>query len=197
MYGVTPDLTTLAKILAGGFPGGALAGRKEIMDALDYAAAAAAGREKIAHHGTFNANPVSAAAGITTLKIVAETDACQRANDYAARLREELARAVRDERVPWVVYGSFSGFHIFTNPEGLAITAADIDAGKLDYRAIKAVSRDLITKLRLGMLVHGVEIFSWPGGPTSAVHTEDDLRLTVEAFRRTLRTLREEGDIPQ
>jgi len=195
-YGVTPDMTTLAKILAGGFPGGALGGRKEIMDALDHAASAAAGREKISHHGTFNANPISAAAGIATLQIVAETDACQRANDYAARLREGLAGVLRDERIPWVVYGSFSGFHIYTNPEGRAVSVADIESGKLDYRALKAVSRDLITKLRLGMLVNGVEIFSWPGGPTSAVHTDDDLALTLEAFRRTLRTLREEGDIP-
>ncbi|MEQ9122935.1 MAG: aminotransferase class III-fold pyridoxal phosphate-dependent enzyme, partial [Alphaproteobacteria bacterium] len=62
--GVTPDLTTLAKIVAGGMPGGAVVGRQDIMDALDFQAMQAAGREKIDHPGTFNANPISAAAGI-------------------------------------------------------------------------------------------------------------------------------------
>ena len=141
-YGVTPDMTTMAKILAGGFPGGALGGRKEIMDRSTHEASAAAGREKIAHHGTFNANPISAAAGIATLQIVAETDACQRANDYAARLREGLAGVLRNERIPWIVYGSFSGFHIYTNPERRPIAVADIENGKIDYRALKAVLCD-------------------------------------------------------
>jgi glutamate-1-semialdehyde 2,1-aminomutase len=157
---------------------------------------AAAGREKVPHQGTFNANPLSAVAGVTTLKIVAETDACQRANDYAARLRDELNRALGDERIPWAVYGSFSGFHIFTNPERRTITAAEINAGNFDYRVLKAPApRSLIMKLRLGMMIHGVDLFSWPGGPTSAAHTSDDLEQTVEAFRQTLKMLREEGEL--
>ena len=94
-YGITPDLTTLAKIVAGGMPGGAIVGRKPIMDALDFAATQASGKEKIPHQGTFNANPVCAAAGIATLEIVANTDACQKASDYAAHLREELNRVLR------------------------------------------------------------------------------------------------------
>ena len=44
--------------------------------------------------------------------------------------------------------------------------------------------REVVDNLRLAMLVHGVEIFSWPGGPTSAVHNDDDLARTVEAFER-------------
>ncbi|HVC92454.1 MAG TPA: aspartate aminotransferase family protein [Pirellulales bacterium] len=197
VYGIRPDLTTLAKILAGGFPGGAVVGRKDILDALDPEAAAASGREKVPHQGTFNANPISAAAGVATLGIVADSDVCQRASDYAARLREELARVLRDERVPWAVYGTFSGFHIFTNPKHLSITAADIEAGRCDYRVLKtAVPSSLSTKLRLGMLLHGVEIFSWLGGPTSAVHGPEDLEITVNAFRQTLRLLRAEGEIP-
>lgn len=196
VYGIRPDMTTLAKILAGGFPGGAVVGRKDILDALDPEAAAASGREKVPHQGTFNANPISAAAGVATLGIVADTDACQRAIDYASRLREELNRVLRDERVPWAVYGTFSGFHIFTNPKRLPITAADIEAGRYDYRVLKcAVPSSLSTKLRLGMLLHDVEIFSWLGGPTSAVHGPEDLEITVDAFRMTLRLLRAEGEI--
>ncbi|MBI2825573.1 MAG: aspartate aminotransferase family protein [Planctomycetia bacterium] len=196
VYGITPDMTTLAKILAGGLPGGAVVGRRDVMDLLDHRRAAEAGREKISHHGTYNANPLSAAAGIATLEIVAAGDACRHANDYAARLREALNRVLVDEKVPWIVYGTFSGFHIFTNPDGRKITAADIESGQVDYRVFKTPPRpSLATKLRLGMLGHGVEIFSWLGGPTSAVHDEDDLARTVEAFSRTLRLLREEGEI--
>lgn len=193
---VTPDLTTLAKILAGGLPGGAVVGRKEILDWLDHAQSAATGREKIVHQGTFNANPLSAAAGVATLESIADGAACRKANDYAARLREGLNRVLRDQKVPWFAYGTYSGFHIFTNPERRDVTLADVEGGKLDYRAFKTPPRkSLATKLRVGMLLHGVEIFSWPGGPTSAVHTDDDLEQTVDAFRRTLGMLRDEGEI--
>ena len=189
-------MTTLAKILAGGLPGGAIVGRRNIMEQLDHVKTAATGREKIPHHGTFNGGPLSAAAGVATLELIATTDACQRANDYAARLRESLNRVLRDEQVPWVVYGTFSGFHIFTDPGQLRPTAADIESGRLDYRVFKTPPRrSLAVKLRLGMLLHGVDIFSWPGGPTSAVHTTDDLERTADALRHTLRLLREEGEV--
>ena len=196
-YGIKPDLTTLAKILAGGMPGGAVAGRRDIMEQLDFSKSASVGREKISHQGTFNGNPLSAAAGITTLEIVGTTDACRRANDYAARLRDASNRLLHDLRTDWVVYGSFSGFHIFTDPDRVHPSRGDIDAGKVDYRVFKTTSaRSLAGKLRLGMLLHGVDIFSWPGGPTSAVHTNDDLEQTVEALGQTVKMLREEGDIP-
>ena len=194
-YGVTPDLTTLAKILAGGFPGGALVGRRDIMEWLDHDACEEAGREKVPHQGTFNANPISATAGITALGVVENTDACQRASDYAAELREELRRVVRDEGFGWCIYGSFSGFHVFTNPDGEDISPDDLFAPQFDFRKIKnAAASFLTTKLRIGMLAHGVEIFGWPGAITSAVHNKDDLERTVEAFRKTVRILKEAGD---
>jgi glutamate-1-semialdehyde 2,1-aminomutase len=194
-FGIRPDLTTFAKIIAGGLPGGAVGGRAEVMDALSFIPAGGGSREKVPHQGTFNANPLSAAAGLTTLEIVAEGQVCERACDYARRLREEWTRVLRDEGLPWVVYGSFSGFHVFTNPDRLSITAADIEAGKYDHRTLKATKNPtLTTRLRLGMLAHGVEIFGWPGGPTSAVHTDDDLARTTDAFRATLRMLKDEGE---
>lgn len=191
--GIKPDLTTLAKILAGGLPGGAVAGRRDLLDCLSFSPSRT--KEKIPHHGTFNANPLSAAAGITTLEIVANTDACQRANDYAARLRAALQGVLREESVPWVVYGTYSGFHVFTNPRGLDVSAEDIESGRCDYTILKAQDKALLVKLRLGMLVHGVEIFSWPGGPASAMHGDEELGRTITAFRQSLRLLKAEGDI--
>ncbi|MEK6235024.1 MAG: aspartate aminotransferase family protein, partial [Planctomycetales bacterium] len=183
-YEIMPDLTTLAKILAGGFPGGAIVGRGDVMDLLDFRS----GREKISHHGTFNANPVSAAAGIAALRIVAETDACDQANQQAARLRDALNAVFHEESVDWIAYGSFSGFHLFTNPDHESLTAADVMAGKVPLEKLKdRRNASLFQKLRLGMLVHGVEIFGWPGGPVSSVHDDDALAHTADALRATLR----------
>ena len=94
------------------------------------------------------------------------------------------------------MYGTFSGFHIFTDPEHLRPRPADIESGRLDYQMFKTPPpRSLAVKLRLGMLLHGVEIFAWLGGPTSAVHNDEDLEHTADALRRTLRMLREEGEV--
>jgi glutamate-1-semialdehyde 2,1-aminomutase len=192
--GITPDLTTLAKIVAGGLPGGGLCGRRDLLDGLDFVHPTTPTKIKVPHNGTFNANPLTAAAGIAALTVVAETDACAKANDYAARLRDEIERLLHDLKSPWVVYGTYSGFHLFTNPERLPITRADVESCRYDYKLFKSAPRALNHKLRVGMLAHGVELFSWPGGPTSSVHTDDDLRLTVEALRRTVLALREEGE---
>lgn len=52
-----------------------------------------------------------------------------------------------------------------------------------------------MTKLRLAMLVNGVDITSWPGGTVSAAHDEDDLEKTVAAFRQSLVMLKSEGEV--
>ncbi|MDP7019176.1 MAG: aminotransferase class III-fold pyridoxal phosphate-dependent enzyme [Pirellulaceae bacterium] len=187
IFGVTPDLTTLAKVLAGGLPGGALGGRREIMALLDPDECRRLGREKILHHGTFNANPVSATAGLQALEMVEQTDACERASGFGARLRAELSRAIDDAGLNWSVYGGYSGFHIFTNPTDLPITSDDLNAGRVDYPTIKsAAASPAAAAMRLGLLIQGVDIFGWPGGVASSVHTDDDLAKTVAAFRQTL-----------
>ena len=73
--GVTPDLTTLAKILGGGLPGGGVAGRRDILDMIAHQEDPAWDDvRRVAHPGTFNANPLSAAAGIAALELVATGD---------------------------------------------------------------------------------------------------------------------------
>src|SRR4029079_19628011 len=98
-YGIRPDLTTLAKILAGGLPGGAVTGRKDILDLLDFQVTKAAGKEKIAHPGTFNAIPLSVAAVTATLRIVRKSVACERANRFGDDLRRRLNEVFEEERV--------------------------------------------------------------------------------------------------
>ena len=195
-YGVTPDLTTMAKIVAGGMQGGAVGGPADIIDWLDYDATHAAGREHINHHGTHNAHPISAAAGITTLDIVRHTDACEKASATAALLRKRLNEVLEEERVPWAIYGEHSFFHIHTNPRGDAIRPSAFDASTITPETLKGRNESMLGKLRLAMLNNGVDLKGWRGGIVSAAHTQADLDLTVDAWRKSLRALREEGELP-
>jgi glutamate-1-semialdehyde 2,1-aminomutase len=193
--GIRPDLTTLAKILAGGLPGGAVVGRRDLLELLDPERAAARGVEKVQHQGTYNANPLSAAAGIATLEIIRDTDAVARTHAYAARLREGL-NAVLEEGVPWAVHGAHTAIHIFVNPKGLPIGPRSFDPFALGYAELKIPrGTQSATKLLLAMRTRGVDLAPWPGGPASAAHTDDDLARTVTAFRGAIRALREEREI--
>src|SRR6202789_3035773 len=169
MIGITPDMTTLAKILSGGLPGGAVVGRKDIFDLLDFDVTKAMGKEKIGHQGTFNANPVSAAAGIATLEILSTTDACERANAYGAALRSRMNEVLEDEQVKWAVHGSYSGMHIFTNPDGEDIVPSRFDAVPYVQRMINRPRHDgMPVKLRMGLLVNGVDVKTGPAGGFSS-----------------------------
>jgi glutamate-1-semialdehyde 2,1-aminomutase len=194
--GITPDLTTLAKILAGGLPGGAVAGRKDILDWLDFKVTKAAGREKVAHQGTFNANPVSAAAGIATLGIIAATDACARANAYGETLRARMNEVLEEEQVKWAVHGSYSAMHVYTNPEGADIVPGQFDAAAFIGKMLEKPRGEGVSgQLRMGMLVNLVDMNSGPSGWVSAMHGEEEMSITVDAFRATVRGLKREGAI--
>jgi glutamate-1-semialdehyde 2,1-aminomutase len=192
--GITPDLTTLAKVAAGGLPGGLVAGRADLFDLLDFDAMAEAGAEKVLHFGTFNANPLTVAAGIAALEVIRDTDACARASAYGARLRAAMTDVLADEGVAWAMYGEHSGFHLFTNPERRPCDPRAFDPLAVDIFELKN-NAPAATKLRLGMLNHGVDINGWPGGLISAVHDDDDLDRTLSAFRATIRDLKNEGDL--
>jgi glutamate-1-semialdehyde 2,1-aminomutase len=195
-YGIRPDLTTLAKILAGGLPGGAVTGRKDILDLLDFQMTKGAGKEKIAHPGTFNANPLSAAAGIACLRLVRETDACARANQYGEDLRRRLNEVFEEEHVPWAAYGTFSSLELFTNPERTPITPTKFDPREFSLAALKGDrNAGVVHKMRLGMMINGVDLSSHPGGVISATHGEAELEDTVTAMRDTMRLLKAEGEL--
>jgi glutamate-1-semialdehyde 2,1-aminomutase len=192
--GVTPDITTLAKILSGGLPGGAVVGRKDIMDWLDFKVTQAAGQEKIAHPGTFNGNPVSAAAGIATLEILSQTDACTRANAFGAEVRARMNAVLEEEKVKWAVHGSYSGIHLYTNPAAADIVPSTFDPVAFIPRMIEKPRGEGVTGLvRMGLLVNGVDMNSGPSGYISAMHGEEEMATTVDAFRATVRAMKREG----
>ncbi len=191
--GVTPDLTALAKILAGGLPGGAVVGREDILDRLDFEASRSRNQEKIYHPGTFNANPVSAAAGATALEVLSRSQACGHAADTARLLRDSLNQVLLDLDVPWAAYGTSSAFHLFLNPAGRKIDPADFDPAVLSREELQGNPPEEVRKLRLAMLVNGIDLSGWPGGLTSLAHGPEDVQATADAFRESLLMLRREA----
>ena len=181
-YGVKPDLSTLAKIVAAGLNGGALVGRADIMEMLELRDDAEwQSDRKMLHYGTFNANPLSAAAGIAMLRRIADGRDIAVANERAADLREKMSEVLETNGMAgWRVYGSFSGFKIVS-----AGTAA------ADRRGDAA----LLHALRQAMLLNGVD-FMGVDGLTSAVHTAGDVERTAEAFDGAVSLLKQDGIIP-
>jgi glutamate-1-semialdehyde 2,1-aminomutase len=188
-YGVTPDLTTLAKILAGGLPGGCLAGRADILASLE----ARPSKPRMRHPGTFNGNPLSAAAGVATLRIVADGTPCARANAIARLLRQRLNALFADRDLPWAAYGEFSGFRLLPFYDGSRPTSDDfVPYGAAIDKLDTPRPAPLVRAFRQGMLLHGVDL---PGlaGMTTAAHSEADVEATVTAVAATLTLLAEEG----
>lgn len=186
-YGITPDMTTMAKILAGGLPGGAVAGRADIMSLLEFDGNRPGWNRggRIAHPGTFNANPLSAAAGIACLEIVAEGEVHSHVNRLAEQLRAGLNEVARPYDLEGCAYGTFSMFHIVLNRDLLKAPG-----GPRYAKAKDAVG----AKLRRAMLVQGVDLMG-AGGMLSVAHTESDVAHTVQAFSNALAALRHEGQI--
>ncbi len=193
-FGVTPDLATFAKIVAGGFPGGAVAGRADVMDTMTLREDREWNlRHRVPHQGTFNANPITAAAGLATLKIVAEGEAIEKANRAAGLLRDRLNEVIQHQGSNWIAYGEFSGFHLFTNSRDREVRLEDIYAGRIPSDELKGQSSPaLLHQLRCGMILGGADIFPWPGGCVSAVHADEDIEITAAALKGCLQLLHAE-----
>ena len=98
--------------------------------------------------------------------------------------------------MPWAVYGTFSSFELFTNPERVAVTPTGFDPLQYSAASLKGErNAGVVHKLRLGMMVHGVDLSSHPGGVISATHGEAELADTVAALRNTVRMLKAEGEL--
>ena len=188
-YGVTPDLTALAKILAGGLPGGCCAGRADIMEILEFRP----GKPKMKHPGTFNANPLSAAAGIAALRLVASGDACERANQAGRTLRRLLNERFARRDLDWVAYGDFSMVKLLPNYQGMRPTDDSFipHQGALDRLEI-SYERKFLHGFRQALLLEGVD-FPNLGGLTSAAMSDADLEHTAQAIEAAIVHLRAEG----
>jgi len=180
-FGVTPDLTTLAKIVAGGLPGGALCGKRPLMSLLAFRGDPDWDRsQRVAHAGTFNANPLCASAAIATLELVSDAAHQTRANKQGEELRRGLSEAMKRAGVPGVCYGESSIYHVsFEGKPGLA-------GHDRPRRA------SLYHLLRCALMNNGIDS-SMNHGWISAIHNDEDLERTLQGYERAFRAMAAEG----
>ena len=192
-YGVTPGLTSMAKILAGGLPGGAVVGRADIISLIEFRHDPDwNNRQRVFHPGTFNANPLSAAAGTTMLSLVETGDLHARADALTERLVHSMNKAIASRRVKGCAYGLASYFHLSLGRE-CPRPQVGIEWPVQDGKAPPPTPHEVALALKQGMLNHGVDLMSYTGGLVSSVHTGDDIDHTLEAFEVTLEEMRAEG----
>ena len=194
VYGVTPDLTALAKILAGGLPGGCLAGNADILNFIE----PRPGKPKMRHPGTYNANPLSASAGIACLKQIRTGEPSRLANEAGRNLRNGFNAMFAANRLPWIAYGEFSMVRVIPNyfGERPGVSRGDHDGfipfgGDLN-QLDGPKSAQLSHALRQGMLLEGVDFWG-TAGMTSLDHSAADVAQTVRAMERTIARVIEEG----
>jgi glutamate-1-semialdehyde 2,1-aminomutase len=176
LAGVTPDLTALGKILAGGMPGGAVAGRADLMEHL---ARPMDDPRRVAHPGTHNAHPLSAAAGLATLRRCRSGEPQEHAAGLAAALRTGLTSVLAKAGVPGRAYGESSTFHLLIGDAG------EPEQASVETLKTAGMNPELSAELHNGMLLEGVQLFHGSGF-LSAAHTETDVERTVAAFAATL-----------
>jgi glutamate-1-semialdehyde 2,1-aminomutase len=186
--GIRPDLTTLAKVLAGGLPGGAVVGRADLLDQISFDA----GDGRVAHPGTFNANPLSAVAGERALRAVAEEDPNSIANERAAQLSRGLNRVLVEAELPGCAWADASLVHIIVGedvprPEDGVTWNWDQHGGT--QSTLPVTRGDVLWPFRRALFNHGVDLMGM-GAIVSCVHSEADIDSTIERFGAALSDLR-------
>lgn len=189
-FGITPDMTTMAKILGGGLPGGAVAGKADIINMIeDRPGDAEFNRNgRIAHNGTFNANPLSAAAGIRALELVATTPVNDTANARGRQLKDGLNDLLGRMEIPGCATGITSlmflqlGLDHECDKEYCVLTA--------EQRA-QIANPERTRQLNLALMNEGVA--SGTRFILTAAHTEEDIDFTVGAFEKALTQVRNIG----
>ncbi|WP_170328457.1 aspartate aminotransferase family protein [Ruegeria arenilitoris] len=184
---IVPDLTTLAKIVTGGLPGGAVCGRAEIMELMNNTTARQGIAPAVSHKGTFNASPLVAAAACAAMPLLASGEAQAQADAMAARMRDGMNTALSDLGIVGLAYGDSSVFHVFFGRD-------TIDG--LSPARIRGMSKGTVKAYRDGMLARGVDIMSYTSGLTSAAHNSELVDEALEAFRATLSDMIRDGVLP-
>jgi glutamate-1-semialdehyde 2,1-aminomutase len=191
-FGVMPDVTALGKVVGGGLPAGAVAGRADVMEVLAWRPDPDWARFRmVPHPGTWNANPATAAAGVTTLKIVRDTDVVERAIRQTRKLVAGFNEVCRRLGVEAFAYGRASIFKL-RRGKPPRIVSGDYSSHQADTEQLLAGWGAVGPKIRKAMLFEGIDLMRTDGF-MSAVHTDDDIDRTSSALERALRRVREDG----
>jgi len=191
-FGVTADLTCLAKAVAGGLPGAALVGRADLMDSIAFSGDAKRDRTKrVADQGTYSGTPLVAAAAIAQLEVLKTGEVQRELNRLGDRLRAGMNQALKTRGVRGCVYGASSMFRVFLGADAAELGLDDwtMDAARLD----RGMGAALSGPLHLAMLVNGVDTSRGnSNGWMNGAMTDKDIDQIVDAFDRSLVRLQEE-----
>ncbi len=178
-YGVTPDLCTLGKAVAGGYPLTAVAGRQELMAHFD--ASAVGGGEFMPQIGTLSGNPIAAVAGLATLDILKREGTYQRLFATGQQLKDALQRLLSEAEIPAQVVGDAPLFDVFFTDQEIT-----------DYRSTLKADRQTLRRFNQLLLERGV----FKGDTkyyVSTAHTQEDVQHTIEAFASAIDALKHGG----
>ena len=170
-YGITPDLTCFGKVVGGGMPVGAFGGREDIMSLWD----PSDGGPTVQHAGTFNGNPMTAAAGVATLETLTP-DKYVRLEELGDLMRSELRALFAELEVPMGVTGVASLFALQFTPEEV-----------VDYRTYATNDLNMAKTMFIGLQNEGFLVSNRCAGNVTTVHTEDDIHAFVGAVKRVLK----------
>ena len=170
-YGITPDLTCFGKVVGGGMPVGAFGGRDDIMAMWD----PSDGGSTVQHAGTFNGNPMTAAAGIATLEALTP-DRYEYLKTLGESMRTKLRALFAELEVPMGVTGVASLF-------ALQFTSTEV----VDYRTFSTNDKTMMQTMFIGLLNEGFLMSNRCAGNVSLVHTEDDVDAFVTAVGNVLK----------
>jgi glutamate-1-semialdehyde 2,1-aminomutase len=173
LYGVTPDLTTLGKVIGGGMPVGAFGGRRDIMQAI-------APLGSVYQAGTLSGSPVAVAAGLASLKLISEAGFFDTLAARATQLADGLCGAAEEAGVVFSadsIGGMFGLYFGETVPTSFAsVTACDSDAFKRFFHSM----------LDAG---HYFAPSAFEAGFISVAHTAADVDATIAAARDAFSSL--------
>jgi len=178
VYGVTPDLTILGKILGGGLPVGALCGREEYMELLDHRRHPKAW-ERSFHGGTFTANPATMTAGLATIRVLKRRGVYEHVDGLGEKLRRRLEEVFED-----------TGFEACTTGVGSMLSIHPMKERPKRPVELPEHKKLFLKTLHMWMLLHGVA-YVGPGRVLmflSTSHTEEDVEHVVEVVEELLRT---------
>jgi glutamate-1-semialdehyde 2,1-aminomutase len=175
--GVTPDITTMGKVIGGGFPVGAYASTEELMEPLTIPSAKFPDYRgpRLGFSGTFNAHPVTMAAGLATLKEL-QPPVYDTMDKNGEKMRQGLTRILEEAGVNAFVGGMASFFHIIWTTEKVR-----------DYRSAATGDKTIARYFSIDLMNRGIFLLGHPN--LSAVTSNDDISLTLDSARKSVETL--------
>ncbi|MBW2370166.1 MAG: aspartate aminotransferase family protein [Deltaproteobacteria bacterium] len=178
VLGVTPDLTIMGKIIGGGFPIGALGGKKEIMDVFD----GSAGPATVFFGGTFSSNPVSMSAGCASMSLLTP-DVFNRLEKQGDHLRAGLVEAAKNVNCPAAINGTASLTHVFPLADKPFLTYRE------SFDGMTADSMAHLAEFHMHMLNEGVLVSPQGHLYASTAMTDEDIDFTIEAAYRSFKKI--------